>query len=165
MYKPAGERGKQPLRRRDPLLMRNLITHAVIPLGSHVRSWQEYEWAWPMGDLCLKGAKHNCVKLCCAGYRQLCTMTYVHNSSNSSFNLWKLGEIWGAIDDFHGLIVSSQPSEVQKKKKLRRASWRVSLTTKTIYFYEMQRHKRGSGDCVMMPEPLLLVFRKCRQRT
>jgi len=108
------ERGKQPLRRRDPLLLRNLITHAVIPLGSHVRSWQEYEWAWPMGDLCLKGAKHDYVRPRCAGYRQLCTMTYVHNSSNSSFNLWKLGEISGAIDDFHALIVSSRPSEIQK---------------------------------------------------
>ena len=30
-----------------------------------------------MGDMCLKGAKHDYIKLCCAGYRQLCTMTYV----------------------------------------------------------------------------------------
>lgn len=38
---------------RRPLLMWNLITHAVIPLGFHVGISQEYEWVWPFGGPCV----------------------------------------------------------------------------------------------------------------
>ena len=92
-------------------------------------------------------------RLQAALHHDLCTQ-FLEQQLQSVKNGGNIGSYW-RLPRSDSLLTALRNSQV---KKLWRASYRISFTTKTIYFYEMQSHKRGSGDCVIMAEPLPLVF-------
>ena len=91
----------------ESLLMWNVITHAG--------AWQQYEWVWSSGAVCLNDAKYDDEKLCGAGYMQHYTMTYVHISWKKTASIC---EKWQNTGGYYRLlrpgVTSWRPPEIHE---------------------------------------------------